>query len=264
MGLRPAEAGEYFAPTARRDSVLRERERWLADDLSTYAAEMPGTEPAIDETRDFLAELGLPIPAWPPDADTASKLRTLGSAVEQDLAWLHADAEGTHLLTGGVVCFPSLWALTEKLGRPIREVHAPVPKLDEQLGRQIDSFLAKLEPGAAWTRENWSPACDAELNHHPSHKLGAIVDIPTADQIWIRLEHQLLLRLPRSRAVLFAIHIDPVPLATVLRERATADRLLRLLETMAPDAVAYKRLHNARDGILRIVRDAAGGGMAGS
>src|SRR5688500_10947620 len=98
MGLRPAEAGEYYAPTAERDSVLRERERWFTEDLSTYAAALPGTEPAIDETRDYLAELGLPIPTWPPDADPASKLRALGSAVEQDLAWLQADADGTHRL----------------------------------------------------------------------------------------------------------------------------------------------------------------------
>jgi dimethylamine monooxygenase subunit A len=264
MGLRPAEVGEYFAPTAERDSVLRERRGWLADDFSAYAAALPGAEQAIDETRDYLAELGLPIPAGPV-ADPASQLAALGSAVEQDLAWLQADTDGTHRLTGGVVCFPSSWALTEKLGLPIREVHAPVPKLDEQLGRQVDSFLAKLEPGAAWTRENWSLAGDAELNHHPARPRGEIRDDATADQVWIRLEHQLLLRLPRSRAVLFGIHVDPVPLATVIQDRATAGRLLRLLETMAADALAYKRLNNnARDGVLQIVRDAAGEGMLDS
>jgi dimethylamine monooxygenase subunit A len=274
MGLRPASAGEFFAPTTERDAVVRERAQWLGEDFSRYAglrvgeegtgAERAMAEAAIDETGDMLAGLRLPIPAFDKAADVAAKLVALGTAVEPDLAWLAADADGTYRLIGGVICFPSSWDLREKLGLPMRGVHGPVPKLDEQLGRQVDSFLTKLEPGAAWTRENWSLAGDGRRNHHPSQPREAIATEAVLERLWIRLEHQLLLKLPESGAVLFGIHVDPVPLAAATIEAAVAERLPQLLETMAVDALDYKRLGAARDLIVRRLRDAAAGGDADS
>jgi hypothetical protein len=259
MGLRPASAVEFFARTADWDAVLAERRRLLADDLSTYVEMLPGAERAVDEAGTLLAGLGLPISLGDVGSTPAAKLAAIGRAVEPDLIWLEGDADRGHRVIAGAVCFPSSWALSEKLGKPMRLVHGPVPKLDEQLGRQIDAFLSKMEPGAAWTRENWSLAGDGRLNHHPSQPRDSIIQRADEGRIWIRLEHQFLMKLPRSGEVLFAIHVDPVPLTEVINQAGIAERLALLLETMADEALQYKRLTHVRDDIVALLRARSAG-----
>jgi len=55
----------------------------------------------------------------------------------------------------GVVCFPSHWVPSEKLGLPITDVHEPVPHYDEELAQRVDRFLDHLAPGKNAWRRNW-------------------------------------------------------------------------------------------------------------
>ncbi len=257
MGLRPADAATFFAPRPDAKEALRLRERLLTDDPVRYAVLLPEAHGAVDETIDWLrTAAGRDVTAAQHAVEPYERLLLLGRSVATDFVWLQADDRRTQRVVGGVVCFPSSWDLGANLGAPLRRVHDPVPGLDEALGRQIDVFLAKLEPGAVWTRENWSLAADDERNHHPSTPRTPYPRALAADDVWIRLEHQLLVRLPRSQTVLFVIDVEPVPLPTLLRDTAATERLARLLETMSPAALRYKRLDAARDAIVRQLRGA--------
>lgn len=255
MGLRPADPASFFAPRDPTGEVVRERARWLAEEPAKYAALLPEAFGCLTETIDLAnrwsAESGaLPVVQDVPKADAAGRLQALGRAWEADVVWLAPRAGGEIQVVGGIVCFPSSWALTDKLGLPMRDVHGPVPGLNLALGGQVDRFLAKLASGTAWSRENWSLSRSDERNQHTSRPRAAFDAHTLLDEVRIRLEHQLLTRLPVSGAVLFGIRIELVPLAELKRDPAAADCFARILRTMAPEAAAYKNFAAAREHLL--------------
>ena len=52
-------------------------------------------------------------------------------------------------MAAGVVCFPSHWSPSEKLGLPVAAIHGPVPRYADELRHRVDRFLDQLEPGSA-------------------------------------------------------------------------------------------------------------------
>ena len=260
MGLRPADPASFFAPCDLTGEVVRERARWLAAEPEKYAALLPEAFPCLSETIDLAnqwsAESGAsPIARDAAKADVMAQLQALGCAWESDIVWLAPHADGEFRVVGGIVCFPSSWALTEKLGLPMRDVHSPVPGLNAALGGQIERFLAKLASGTAWSRENWSLSRSDERNQHTSRPRAAFDLNTSRDEVWIRLEHQLLMRLPVSGAVLFGIRIELVPLAELKRAPAAAACFARILRTMAPEAAAYKNFAAVREHLLQLLHD---------
>jgi hypothetical protein len=179
-------------------------------------------------------------------------LRDLGRRLEPDILLLTADAEGRWRLRGGALCFPTGWALTEKIGLPIESIHGVVPGLNAALGNPIHQFLSRLKPGLAFLRDNWGIAATDELNLHPARRIPA-PDLPARlDRLWLRVEHQALLALGDSRAIVFGIRIALHRLDEVARG-PHAPALQRALATMPPDLVAYKRLDRVRDYLLNVL-----------
>ncbi|MBL9091126.1 MAG: DUF3445 domain-containing protein [Planctomycetaceae bacterium] len=252
MGLRPGDLADDFAPRDPTGETLRERARWLAAEPEKYLALLPAGRASLDDTSALARLLGAPLATNDP-ADERQRLVALGSALEPDLVWLLPDAAGVHRVVGGIVCFPSSWALTEKLGLPIADVHGPVPELNAVLGRQIDTFLRKLAAGDVWTRENWSLSRSAERNQHTSRPRRALDADVTIAEVYIRLEHQLLLRLPTSGGVLFGIRIEIVPLEELRQDRDAAQRLARLITTMSPEIAHYKNFAPARERLAQLL-----------
>ncbi|MBA4017263.1 MAG: hypothetical protein C0483_08825 [Pirellula sp.] len=255
MGLRPADPANFFAPCDPTGDVVRERAHWLADEPEKYVALLPEAHGCLAETIDLAnrwaaANGTSPIARDFVPADTAAQLKDLGCTWEADVVWLAPHADGELRVVGGIVCFPSSWALTEKLGLPMRDVHGPVPGLNLALGGQIERFLAKLASSSAWSRENWSLSRCAERNQHTSRPRAAFDERTPLEEVWIRLEHQLLMRLPTSGAVLFGIRIELVPLAELKSDPAAATNFARILKTMSPEAAAYKNFAVAREHLL--------------
>ncbi len=143
--------------------------------------------------------------------------------------------------------------MPEKLGQPMRAIHTPVPGLNSALEKQIDTFLTRMQPGQAWLRENAGFSRDSEKNHlptRPRHPLDATV---TSDEVFIRVEQQLLYKLPTSGAILFGIRVEVVPLVTLLSDVDVKARLRRMLDTISPEATQYKGLTEARVAILSLL-----------
>lgn len=255
MGLQRGEsAASFFAVQDPSLGVIAQRRGWLTEDFGRYALALPLATAAVREATEYASGLGTALPSHEPR--TEARLFALGVAWEPDFVLLSSRDAGVHNLVAGVVCFPSSWALGEKLGRPLSEVHAPVPGLNESLGKQIDLFLSKIRPGDVWRRENWGVSRDAELNHHPALGRPRLDDRVDADEVWIRLEHQLLTRLPRSGAVLFGIRVEVVPLTRVLADPPAAMRMARQLATLSELVAEYKGVFRSRPAILALLRQA--------
>lgn len=254
MGLRQGELAPYFSNRDHTGSVRAQRQQWLAADPEKYARLLSAGEAGMRETCDLARRLGFSLGSG--ETSTRGQLLELGAVWEPDIVWMHPGSDGVHRLAGGAVCFPSSWDLAEMLGLPMSEVHALVPGLNPALARQIDTFLSRLSPGVAWQRENWGLSRDSELNHHPSRPCARLDETVTVDEVWVRLEHQMLLKLPHSGSVLFGIRLEVVPLASMLADRTAALRFWRLISTMSPEAASYKGVAAARSALLAMVEPA--------
>lgn len=241
LTLRRAELDAFFAATPAHAAIAAERRRWLEAEPARYAALEPAGEP-------LLAEFAALARTWFPEA--GGSLRELGIALEPDFLLLAPDANGFFRLRGGVLCCPTSWALEEKLGRTLDEIHGVVPGLNAALGGPLQQFLARLRPGPAYLRANWGLAATPELNLHPAlgrPRLAAPLD---PDRVWLRVEHQALAALPGSGGVVFGIRIELHPLRAVLADEVVRAGLHRALATMPDALAAYKGLAAVRASLL--------------
>lgn len=251
MGLRRGDAATFFSPRDPTGQVRAERERWLTEDPENYAALTPTAEPALADTVALAQQMGVTLD---PTLSPWEQLMALGRTWEPDFVWMHPDGAGAHRLTGGVVCFPSSWALRDKLGRTMSETHRPVPGLNAALDRQIETFFAKMIPGVVWTRENANYSRVPDLNQHPVRPQRPLDATVTGEEFLIRLEHQLLLKFPTSGSILFAIRVEVFPLSELLNCSEDSARLARLLDTMSEAAAEYKGVAQAREVIVPLLR----------
>jgi hypothetical protein len=237
MNLRPGDARDFFSGSRDAESILGQRRRQLSDQGGHYAA-LPAA--AADLVGEALERFG----AWRgrPFRDALDA----GTGLEPDWVLLRPDTEGVFRVEAGVVCFPSHWSLPEKIGMPLEAVHGPVPRLNEALGRQIGTFLAKLASGSEWERENWGLSANPELDHHPRHRWPRLTGGEAPDQVWIRLERQILVRLSGG-GILFGIHVTCHRLNEVVASaEGLSERISRSLRTMPEESARYKGIEPAR------------------
>ncbi len=239
LGLRRGDAADFFRATKDGDRLLDERRRWVAEDPAKYTALLPPGQAVWEETR----SLGQ---SWGSLAADVTTVQEAGASWEPDFLLLARGADGRFTLVGGALCFPTGWALEEKLGYPIGFIHGPVPGLNPAIGAQIDQFLGRLKPENAFFRSNWGIAATDELNLHPSRKReGAAPPVDLA-RLWLRVEHQVFVALSKSAGIVFGIRISLHRLDEVAKDREAARRLGRALQTMSPEVAVYKRIDAVR------------------
>ena len=137
--------------------------------------------------------------------DPGDPLGTLGHLVQEDLCLLDKPDPGAaeHVLTGAVLCFPSAWTLAQKIGRPMLRIHAPVAEYDDGIARRVQRLFDGVQPGRPLWRFNWLPTDDVQL-FRP--RLEYTDKVRRPGLTYLRSERQTILRLPRTRAVVFGIH----------------------------------------------------------
>jgi hypothetical protein len=257
LTLRRGDPREFLRLRGPGAEVLAERRKWLAQAPTRYAALEPAGEAPWRELCGRVAQWGVAAGPLPDAAGPAE----LGGLLEPDLLVLSRDEAGVWRLRGGALCFPTSWSLEEKLGRGLDEIHGPVPGLNAALGPSINQVLGRLPSDTTVERWNWGLAATSELNLHPDRRLPAPMTPAKLDSLWLRLEHQALIALPRSGGVLFGIRISLHRLDTLAG--ADAGRgLSRALRSMPPAMAEYKRLEPVRHEIAMAL-SASGGTRPG-
>ncbi|GMM93907.1 DUF3445 domain-containing protein [Qipengyuania sp. MTN3-11] len=123
--------------------------------------------------------------------------------------------EGQYRLVGAAVAWPSDWAPADKIGLPLRALHAPILGYEEQLASGVDNFMAKLKPGAIYGRCNWFiAATDARrwVAEPPEAAFAHVTAQNAGETLFVRSERQTLRRLPETGAILFTIGVYVSPL----------------------------------------------------
>jgi len=259
LGITPGDAREFFARSTEHERLVAERQRWLRDAPHRYAALLPEGRASLREMFDLVV-------SWQPSLDLHrdelhrddrqtefDSLLALGSHLEPDFVLLHRNKSGRWIVTGGCVCFPSSWRLTDKLSQPLEDVHEPVPELNAALAGPIHQLLLKMKPGRCWLRSNWGVCRQPELNQHPDRHLPRLTPGLTLDDVWLRREHQALMMLPESEGVLFGIRVEHTAWRDIRQSPEAAARLMRGLQSMPEAMLAYKNLLAVRDELLRLL-----------
>lgn len=247
LGLRPLDPGawlehgpDHAEQMAAKAAVLAEHHGTavvLADDVEAESTEV------LEAIVDHLERHG-PGPTPVPDP-RLHPLDAAGRLVQEDLVLL-VERDGHLIVGGGSVCFPNRWDLRSKLGRTMAEVHAPVPRLNDQLEAPIDKVLSRLRPDLGFWRLGWGLLDTDELyqavDGTARRPRRSPEEIGPAD-VWVRVERETLRRFPRTGAVLFTIRTHVASLGSVLADPHVAAELADAVRAMPDDVARYKELH---------------------
>ncbi|QQA44289.1 heme-dependent oxidative N-demethylase family protein [Pelagovum pacificum] len=137
------------------------------------------------------------------EPDRGKPFETLNALLSEDLCLLDKRGE-EHVLIAASLCFPAGWTLAQKIGRPLMRIHQPVPPYDDDIGRRVQRFFDGVRPGQPLWRANLHGYSRPDL-YLPLREDEPKAKISATPAYW-RSERQTVLRLPRTGAVLFAIH----------------------------------------------------------
>jgi hypothetical protein len=183
-------------------------------------------------------------------------LEWMGRQMQGDFCLLD-QREGDLYLDAGLVTFPADWSLTFDLGMTFEEWHGPVP-LAHPAGvfTRAKKFLMNLEIDQPWQRLNWTFTIGPRLDTSPEtyhlwgrDKAGVTAE-NAGEQVHLRVEVQVLARLPRSHGVLFSIRTYLIRLDELATNPDWARRLGCVLATLPPEIVDYKGLTGTSEAVI--------------
>lgn len=248
---------------------LAERARLLAQRRTEVSAATPGSEAMQAELLEMLADhLCRHHPTWFSRRGGALENHLLGDAlaldgdpldrigrlVQEDFCLLRDEGDGTLTLVAAILCFPSRWRLSSKMGRPLGAIHTPVPLYKDTLERPVDRFLSALKSGRIAQRLNWSIMDDATLFQPTGHGVNdfecRVTPQNAGEALVMRVERQTFRRLPRTGGVAFGIRVHITPLAPIVALPGEAARLLSAVRALPPEMERYKSMLPFRDALL--------------
>ena len=288
IGLKPLDLDRWIEVDEHLRSHLCEKRRLYAQIPDRVFVEEDGTR---DAQREVLDLLGTHLVAYFPESHRRSGDRievinaegTIDGAgtaggfydaplfaasllVQEDLILMRRDESGWRLVAGSL-CFPSSWSLIEKFGRPLQEIHAPVPgfgpatRSADLINRMFDGLQ-----GQAVERYNWSiqagdalyqPLSNLERTDRATSRPSRFPDGDIDVHAFIRVERQTLRKLPVSRDILFTIriHLDPLKVLAGHPDRATlAPSFAAQLNALDEAQLDYKGMTADRDRLVARLR----------
>ncbi|CDX32023.1 conserved hypothetical protein [Mesorhizobium sp. SOD10] len=280
IGLKPLEFERWIEVDEFLLPHLAEKQRLYAEVPEKVFVEEDGTHDAQREVLDLLvAHLEAAHPGTHcrdggepvgfegtidrlPPALREAPLAKASLLVQEDLILMRRDERGWRLAAGSL-CFPSSWSLREKFGKPLQEIHEPVPGFGpgtrpaELINRMFDGLQ-----GQAVERFNWSiqagdalyhPLSNVERIDRATSRPSRFPDGDVKAHAFIRVERQTLRKLPVSRNILFTIRIHLDPLAVLARhpDRAMlAASFAEQLNALDQAQLDYKGLTADRDRLV--------------
>ncbi len=286
IGIRPLEPGDWILGDDRLVRELALKDELIAARRDDVFRAEPGTEDAQREVFERLAahlvehrpeiyrRSGDAIEIVPAvriirlDHD-APPLLAASRLVQDDLVLMRRGEDGWRLAAASL-CFPSSWSLAEKFGRPLDDIHAPVPGFGA--GTRPAALIARmfdaLRPEAPVRRENWSLQADDALpkprdeSGRTTRAIKALRRFADDAMVFVRVERQTLTKLPVSGDILFTIRIHVDPLEALAAHPRRNDVLLTFadqLQSLDADQLAYKGLAADREALAARIRALAAG-----
>ena len=248
LGTFPVEISNWLSRDAETELTINLKKKLLSTRRDEVVALRPGGDDVAQEAAQIVSQwAGVELASTGIDALVEASL-----LVADDLAVLQPvksqDGAEQMLLTAAVVCCPSRWMLSEKMGQDMLAIHAPVAKYAEHVGAAVDTYFERITAEKTVWRSNWI------IQDHPALFQPRIPSAPLVknpDQLWIRMERQTLRRLPKTGGILFTIRGYQQPLPEYLsRSKEIASNTRTMLERLPDDVAQYKSVLLYRPAIL--------------
>ncbi|KAF5098502.1 hypothetical protein D0Z00_002024 [Geotrichum galactomycetum] len=192
-------------------------------------------------------------------------IKTLSRHLEEDfLIMKKSDKNDEYYLRGGAFVFPSGLDPSAKANLSLKDIHGPVPYYKEKIEKSMDKFFQRLKIGKFVMRINWT--CQAHtqryavgMNHAYNNvekpEVLKAENLDFENGVFLRNERQCLMRLPKSKAIVFTIRTYLTPIAQVKREGETGLDLASAIENLPPATRIYKTATVWGDAIIDYMRN---------
>jgi len=262
FGVRALLAGESILErTDAYEEQVALKRHLLRTDPDNYYRKLPHAHEACGEAADFLEPLVGELLGHQPNCLGGDKdaevdpLLSLAKRVQEDLAVLSGDPGTGHAILAGVVCFPSGWSISQKIGKSMDGTHAPVPEYASVFSKPVHHLLNRLKVNRPVWRMNWGVRGCGQLDQSPKHdrllkaRLARLTGRNVGQRCFFRVERQTLSRLPETNAILFTIHTHQCRLDALGSWQR--QRLLGVLETCPAPVLEYKGIAAMREPLFR-------------
>lgn len=189
-------------------SVQPEAEEAAAEILTevlTQLGKRPDFELSLDKV---IRPDGVEIPL-----NQADPLAIVSQLIQEDICVLQKSGDH-YVMTAALLCFPASWTLAEKMGRDLLSIHIPVEDYDSNVASRVQRLFEGVQVGRPIWRANLLRYADPALFQPRRENDPRSTGGPNAR--FLRSEKQTLIRLPKTEAVIFAIH-------TMVEEENCAD-----------------------------------------
>lgn len=242
LGLRPLDWRDWFVTDDDTEALQANRSRLMAEAPGEVFVAEPGTEVAAEELRGMIAEnLAMFHGARPASTTGGHPLAAAAELVADDLILLDTSGDEVRLVAASV-CAPNRWKLAVKFGEGLRAVHTPVPGYADQVADVVNTTLTRLDR-PVW-RSNWGVTDSPAWYQPAAPKIGASIRTAqaAADRLWLRVERQTLVPLPRSKALVFTIRTFQQRLATFADMPQAAIQFTAAIDQLPEPLSRYKDL----------------------
>lgn len=273
IGLSAIDQNNWIEPDDDLDLFLSEKARLCDDNFEAIFQEVAGSDAGqrecldllvdhlLDRHGDFYRLSGSIMDVAGRKVDLASgqpPLLIAGSLIQDDLVILSRRDTGWHVVAG-YVAFPSSWSLRAKIGQPMEGVHHHVPGFSggTRNAAMINRIFDNLRPGLPAMRLNWSIYPERDLFWPPERGARMEGRPFTPATNFIRVERQVLRRLPETGDIVFSIRIYSDPIATLQAlpdGAAVAAMLADRLEGLTPEQLAYKGMVSKKAALVSYLR----------
>ncbi len=140
-------------------------------------------------------------------------------------------------LVAATVCAPTWWELSEKMGKPLPSIHAPIVNLEKKIGHMIRHFLKNLSYMDCYQRSNWFLNTKPDLcvfpNSFDMYDNQVNISLENIEsKLFLRTERQTFRKLKKTGNIIFGIKVYTSPISVVKDYPSIAEDLTQALNTM--------------------------------
>ncbi|WP_078120321.1 heme-dependent oxidative N-demethylase family protein [Thiosocius teredinicola] len=172
----------------------------------------------------------------------------IGRQMQGDFTLLD-QREGDLYMDAGIITCPADWSLAFDAGMSFSEWHGPVPMAkDSTIFERALKYLTAIQVGKPVRRLNWTMTINARMDTSPEtyhrwgHERTTVTPENVGEKVYLRVELQVLDRMPRSNALLFSIRTYLMSLEDIVTNPVWAKRLHRVMKTLPQALIDYKGL----------------------
>ncbi len=179
----------------------------------------------------------------PVELEPVAALSGIAAQMQEDVI-IHALDGEKDWMAYGHVSFPSGWRPEENIGRPLKQIHVPVPGMDLAKSQKLVETMIHHGP---FERFVWSVVFDDRFNFHPQQPRSPF---DLADPVvFVKLERQVTIGFPEQHGALFLLSQSLIGPSQIDRPA-----LAKAINEMSNEELQYKDLHQCKTDLLKWLR----------